>query len=141
MTISSTMVARVTSLPHGVDPSYMRYQAHDVRSIVNPGDEIFDAKPVPWWIYLLAALGGLLLLLLVIYALYKVRVHSFFLYEERSKLAWKQISISLIRRSFIFNYVLLLQCGFFKRKRPKHSNGSGPGREPLNGYDPSDTAL
>lgn len=85
VTISSTMVSRVTSLPHGVDPSYMRYQSHDVRSIVNPGDEIFDAKPVPWWIYLLAALGGLLLLLLVIYALYKVRdPHQFLPPASRS---------------------------------------------------------
>jgi len=29
--------------------------------------------PIPWWVYLLAALGGLLLLLLIIYVLYKVR--------------------------------------------------------------------
>ncbi|CAG0916768.1 unnamed protein product [Notodromas monacha] len=101
--ISSKMVARVTSLPHGVDPSYMRFQATAVKSIINPGDEIFEAKPVPWWVYLLAALGGLLLLLLLIYGLYK--------------------------------------CGFFKRKRPKHANGSGPGRMPLNGYDHNDTAL
>jgi len=71
---------------------------------------------IPWWVWLLAALLGLLLLALIVLCLYKVNI----------ELACV-ISRDYPRISF---NVFFFQCGFFKRKRPENS----PEREPLNGY-------
>ena len=63
---------------------------------------------IPWWVWILAALGGILVLAAITYCLYKVAI----------------ISLIITRvTSFV------LQCGFFKRRRPE----GGPESEPLNG--------
>jgi hypothetical protein len=59
---------------------------------------------IPWWVWLLAALGGILLLALITYCLYKVLPDI------------SDVSLTLA-----------LQCGFFKRRRPE----GGPETEPL----------
>jgi len=43
---------------------------HQVTTEVFPSE--MGEAPIPWWVWLLAALGGLLLLALICYCLYKV---------------------------------------------------------------------
>ncbi|CAG7835819.1 unnamed protein product [Allacma fusca] len=71
MNVSSKLLTKVTHLPYNVDPSYLKYKSNEIFSTVVEESELTTPGKVRWWIYLLAALAGLLLLLLLIYALYK----------------------------------------------------------------------
>lgn len=67
--ISSKMVAIVTRLPYDVDPGYLEPQVSIVTtSIHTVGLE--KERPIPLWVYLLAVLGGLMLLSLLTLAFY-----------------------------------------------------------------------
>ena len=70
MDISSKLVTRITRLPYLTDPSNAEIQMIDVTTQVYPSN--MGEAPVPWWVLLLAVLGGLLLLGVFVYGLYKV---------------------------------------------------------------------
>jgi integrin alpha 8 len=67
--ISSKLVTRITRLPYQADAGKVSYQTHQVTTEVFPS-ELAEGS-IPWWVWLLAALGGILLLALIIYCLYK----------------------------------------------------------------------
>merc|ERR1740137_4157 len=67
--ISSKLVTRVTKLPFLVDEKHLAFQSHSVTTTVIPSEP--GEKGIPWWVWLLAALGGILLLALITYCLYK----------------------------------------------------------------------
>ncbi|XP_042220319.1 integrin alpha-PS2-like isoform X2 [Homarus americanus] len=71
ISITSRMVARVKSLPHGVNPEYLAVQAHDVMTPVSPAKSLDVAPQVPWWVIVLATLAGILILLIIILILWK----------------------------------------------------------------------
>ena len=92
--ISSKLVARITRLPFQADVRKVEYQVRHLFIIVNHSlspskwpapafqtrqvtTEVFPSEmgegEIPWWVWLLAAIGGLILLLLIIFCLYKVR--------------------------------------------------------------------
>ena len=70
MQISSKLVARITELPFMADPMRISYQTQQVTTEVFP-NKMVDEN-IPWWVWLLAALLGLLLLALIVLVLYKV---------------------------------------------------------------------
>lgn len=63
------MVTRVTRLPYQADPATVETQVGRVTTEVFPSD--MGEASIPWWVWLLAALGGLLLLGLIVFCLYK----------------------------------------------------------------------
>lgn len=67
--ISSKLVARITELPFMADPMRISYQTQQVTTEVFP-NKMVDEN-IPWWVWLLAALLGLLLLALIVLVLYK----------------------------------------------------------------------
>jgi len=67
--ISSKLVTRVTKLPFLVDEKHLAFQSHAVTTTVIPSEP--GEAGIPWWVWLLAALGGILLLALITYCLYK----------------------------------------------------------------------
>jgi len=67
--ISSKLVTRVTKLPFLVDEKHLAFQSHSVTTTVIPSEP--GEAGIPWWVWLLAALGGILLLALITYCLYK----------------------------------------------------------------------
>lgn len=66
------MVVRVRSLPYGVDPDYLSVKSASVTTTLDQLDRERAAQAIPWWIIVLSAVAGVLLLLLLIYALHKV---------------------------------------------------------------------
>ena len=48
-------------------------QTHSVTTTVIPSEP--GEAGIPWWVWLLAALGGILLLSLITYCLYKVKIN------------------------------------------------------------------
>lgn len=67
--ISSKLVARITQLPFMADPMTISYQTQQVTTEVFPSE--MGEGEIPWWVWLLAALLGLLLLAIITYCLYK----------------------------------------------------------------------
>lgn len=67
--ISSKLVARITQLPFMADPMTISYQTQQVTTEVFPSE--MGEGEIPWWVWLLAALLGLLLLSLIVLGLYK----------------------------------------------------------------------
>jgi len=67
--ISSKLVTRVTRLPFLVPEEHLAFQSHSVTTTVIPSEP--GEMGIPWWVWLLAALGGCLLLALITYCLYK----------------------------------------------------------------------
>lgn len=67
--ISSKLVTRVTRLPFLVPEEHLASQSHSVTTTVIPSEP--GEVGIPWWVWLLAALGGCLLLALITYCLYK----------------------------------------------------------------------
>ena len=78
--ISSKLVTRITQLPFMADPETISYQTQQVTTEVFPSE--MGEGEIPWWVWLLAALLGLLLLAIITLCLYKVStkffVHSIF---------------------------------------------------------------
>ena len=72
--ISSKLVARITELPFMADPMRISYQTQQVTTEVFP-NKMVDEN-IPWWVWLLAALLGLLLLALIVLVLYKVSLKN-----------------------------------------------------------------
>ena len=68
--ISSRMVARVSQLPHGVDPTYLGFKTFTVTSRVISINEYADGGDIPIWILLLAILAGLLFLAILSFFLW-----------------------------------------------------------------------
>ena len=68
--ISSKMITRITRLPYQANPRSVEPQVGRVTTEVFPSE--MGEATIPWWVWLLAALGGLLLLALIVYCLYKV---------------------------------------------------------------------
>ncbi|XP_069186790.1 integrin alpha-PS2 isoform X2 [Procambarus clarkii] len=71
LSITSRMVARVVSLPHGVSPTYLTIRDLDVTTPVSPAKSLDEAPQVPWWVIVLATLAGILILLIIILILWK----------------------------------------------------------------------
>ncbi|KAK8754644.1 hypothetical protein OTU49_016988, partial [Cherax quadricarinatus] len=72
LSITSRMVARVRSLPHGVSPAYLPVRVLDVTTPVSPAKSLDETPQVPWWVIVLATLAGILILLLIILILWKL---------------------------------------------------------------------
>ena len=68
--ISSKLVTRITQLPFMADPETISYQTQQVTTEVFPSE--MGEGEIPWWVWLLAALLGLLLLAIITLCLYKV---------------------------------------------------------------------
>lgn len=69
VTITSKLITRVTKLPFQVRDELLAHQSQSVTTTVIPS-EMLD-RGIPWWVWVLAALGGILLLALIIFLLYK----------------------------------------------------------------------
>lgn len=67
--ISSKLVTKVTQLPFPVPDEHLALQTHSVNTIVIPSEP--GEAGIPWWVWFLAALGGVLLLALITYCLYR----------------------------------------------------------------------
>ena len=67
--ISSKLVTRVTKLPFLVAERFLTFQTLSVTTTVIPSEP--GKRRIPWWVWLLAALGGLLVLSLITSCLYK----------------------------------------------------------------------
>jgi len=67
--ISSKLVTRVTKLPFLVDERHLAFQTHVVTTTVIPSEP--GEAGIPWWVWILAALGGILVLAAITYCLYK----------------------------------------------------------------------
>lgn len=67
--ISSKLVTRVTKLPFLVDEKHLAFQTHVVTTTVIPSEP--GEAGIPWWVWILAVLGGILVLAFITYCLYK----------------------------------------------------------------------
>merc|ERR1719192_1335126 len=67
--ISSKLVTRVTKLPFLLDEKHLAFQTHVVTTTVIPSEP--GEAGIPWWVWILAALGGILVLSVITYCLYK----------------------------------------------------------------------
>jgi integrin alpha 8 len=101
---------RITKLPY-IGETNKNFTTHEVSFTAIP-DQVPVPDVIPLWIFVLAACAGALILLLLIYLLYKVR-----------------LAFDVFARSEISFPFLPSQCGFFKRNRPQ---GSPHERQPLN---------
>jgi integrin alpha 8 len=107
--LSTMAIGRITKLPYVGEPTNDTLKTHEVFVTAIP-DPIPKPDVVPLWIVVLAACAGALILLLLIYLLYKVSIYT--------RILACLITISIHK-----------QCGFFKRNRPA---GSPHERQPLN---------
>ncbi|KAG0700605.1 Integrin alpha-PS2 [Chionoecetes opilio] len=71
VSITSRMVAKVTSLPYSVTPDSIPVRSVDVSTLFSPAKSLDEARAVPWWVILLAVLAGILILCLIILLLWK----------------------------------------------------------------------
>lgn len=71
MNVSTMVVARITKLPYIGSPQDQPIKSYEVVTTLIP---IPDPKPdvVPLWVVVLSACAGVLILMLLIYLLYKV---------------------------------------------------------------------
>jgi len=69
VTITSKLITRVTKLPFQVQDEFLAHQSQSVTTTVIPNEPL--ERGIPWWVWLLAALGGILVLALIAYLLYK----------------------------------------------------------------------
>jgi hypothetical protein len=69
VTISSKLVVKVTKLPFIVEEKLLAEQSHRITTTVIPSEP--GEAGIPWWVWFLAAIGGILLLALITYCLYK----------------------------------------------------------------------
>jgi len=67
--ISSKLVSRITQLPFMADPMAISYETQQVTTEVFPSE--MGEGEIPWWVWLLAAILGLILLAVITYCLYK----------------------------------------------------------------------
>lgn len=72
MNVSSKLVTWVTKLPYNVDPTYLPLRKYEIDTTIEELPDLSVPAPIPWWVYFLAALAGVLLLLLIVYIFYKV---------------------------------------------------------------------
>lgn len=117
LNLTTMVVSRVSKVPYIGEPHEKPLKVHEVKIRAIP---IPEPKPdiVPLWIIILSACIGVIILLLLIYLLYKVKVTS------QNGFGIKRLDNT---QSFflLFSY---FQCGFFNRTRPDHSQE----RQPLN---------
>lgn len=75
LNISTMVLARVTKLPYIGTPHKRSVESKEVKIVAVPMPE---PKPdiVPLWIIILSAIVGVIILLLLIYLLYKVKYNS-----------------------------------------------------------------
>lgn len=109
MKLSTMATGSITKLPYIGKPLNDSQKTYEVFVTATP-DPIPKDDVVPLWIYVLAACAGALILLLLIYLLYKVSLKT-----VPNKLQYLKFSS--------------IKCGFFKRNRP---TGSPHERQPLN---------
>lgn len=109
MKLSTMAIGRITKLPYVGEPTNDTLKTHEVFVTAIP-DPVPKPDVVPLWIVVLSACAGALILLLLIYLLYKVKSNDLF-------------------SDFFLSFVISKQCGFFKRNRPA---GSPHERQPLN---------
>lgn len=76
MKLSTMAEGRITKLPYIGEPSTDTRKTHEVFVTAIP-DQIPKPDVVPLWIFVLAACAGALILLLLIYLLYKVSLPCF----------------------------------------------------------------
>lgn len=96
------VLARITQVPHIGKPSKRTVESKEVKIIAKPMPE---AKPdiVPLWIIVLSAIVGVIILLLLIYLLYKVTMFgSIFLLSKTN-----------VQSTTIIIYNCLLLCSSF----------------------------
>lgn len=67
--ISSKLLTRVTKLPFSVQEELLAFQSQTVTTTVIPSEP--GEVGTPWWVWLLAAIAGILLLAAITYCLYK----------------------------------------------------------------------
>lgn len=69
--LSTLTAARVTSLPTVGRPQDQSWKIAEANTVITPQLEALESGSIPLWVVVLAAVIGALLLLLLIYALYK----------------------------------------------------------------------
>lgn len=75
MKLSTMAIGRITKLPYVGEPTNDTLKTQEVFVTAIP-DPIPKPDVVPLWIVVLAACAGALILLLLIYLLYKVRIYT-----------------------------------------------------------------
>ena len=76
--ISSKMVVRVSELPYGLDAGFLGIRSANVTTPLDQLDRELAGAGIPWWIIVLSAVIGVLLLALLIFVLWKVLTQSQF---------------------------------------------------------------
>lgn len=122
MKLSTLAIGSITRLPYLAETSEIEKRSHEVFFTAIP-DPTPKPDIVPLWIVVLAAIAGILILILLVYLLYKVNRRELNLFSI-SLVNWKPCSMKLNSISLFY-----FQCGFFKRNRPQ---GSPHERQPLN---------
>lgn len=117
LNVSTMAVSHVTKLPYIGEPKDDIIRSHEIfyKAVPEP-TPVPDV--VPLWVVVLAACAGALILLLLIFLLYKVCI-----FNEGN---WPLVFFPILINYFLF------QCGFFNRNRPADHSME---RQPLrNGY-------
>lgn len=72
MKLSTLATTHITKLPIVGKPKKSEWQTAEAQTVVTPQLEAISSGTIPLWVIILAAVVGALLLLLLIFALYKV---------------------------------------------------------------------
>jgi len=70
--LSSTASAHITQLPHIGTPNYVTLRTQEVSMKAIPNDLSEKSESVALWVVVLSAVAGALILMLLVYLLYKV---------------------------------------------------------------------
>lgn len=150
--LSSLQASQLTKLPHIGEPESAKVETQEVFTEVMPQDTALKPEVAPLWIWVLSACAGTLILLLLIFLLWKVSVKTDGIPGRVSKTSgYEKLSIAMRSEILTLNSEQVInpdlpfiihchfQLGFFKRNRPS----TAPEKQPLNrnGYQAGDEAL
>jgi hypothetical protein len=76
VSLSSLLVARVTKIPHIGTPDQATIKTHEIFTKVIPRETGVPPGMVPLWVVVLSAVAGAIILMLLVYLLYKVRLED-----------------------------------------------------------------
>lgn len=103
MQLSSLVAGRVTKLPHIGAPDQSAVHTHEVVTQVVPRGVGVKPDVVPLWVVVLSACAGALILMLLVYLLYKVRISP-------KKIDFELLILDRANSKALINFNLLILC-------------------------------